>query len=61
VYQYKDASNNLVLVVNGTLSETVTDLSSTLPNAYQATFTITYTYLNRTYTFSMSTIRTSDI
>jgi len=61
VYQYKDASNNLVLVVNGTLSETVTNLSSTLPNTYQATFTITYTYLNRTYTFSMSTVRTSDI
>jgi prepilin-type N-terminal cleavage/methylation domain-containing protein len=61
VYQYKDASNNVVLVVNGTLSETVTDLSSTLPNTYQATFTITYTYLNRTYTFSMSTLRTSDI
>ncbi|HEV2045918.1 MAG TPA: type II secretion system protein [Chthoniobacterales bacterium] len=61
VYQYKDASNNVVLVVNGTLSETVTDLSSTLPNTYQATFTITYTYLNRTYTFSMSTIRSSDI
>src|ERR1700736_3980070 len=61
VYEYKDASNNVVLVVNGTLSETVTDLSSTLPNTYQATFTITYTYLNRNYTFSMSTIRTSDI
>jgi prepilin-type N-terminal cleavage/methylation domain-containing protein len=61
VYQYKDASNSVVLVVNGTLSETVTDLSSTLPNTYQATFTITYTYLNRTYTFSMNTIRTSDI
>jgi type II secretory pathway pseudopilin PulG len=61
VYEYKDANNNVVLVVNGTLSETVTDLSSTLPNTYQATFTITYTYLNRTYTFSRSTIRTSDI
>jgi prepilin-type N-terminal cleavage/methylation domain-containing protein len=61
VYQYKDASNNVVLVVNGTLSETVTDLSSPLSNTYQATFTITYTYLNRTYTFSMSTIRSSDI
>ena len=61
VYQYKDASNNVVLVVNGTVSETVTNLSSTLPNTYQATFTITYTYLNRTYTFSMSTIRSSDI
>ncbi len=64
VYEYKDASNNVVIVVNGTLTETVTDLSSAtpaLPNTYQATFTITYTFRNRTYTYSMSTIRTSDI
>ncbi|HEV3393061.1 MAG TPA: prepilin-type N-terminal cleavage/methylation domain-containing protein [Chthoniobacterales bacterium] len=61
VYQYKDASGNVVLVVNGTLTTTVTDLSSSLPNTYQAVFTLTYTYLNRNYTYSMSTIRTSDI
>jgi prepilin-type N-terminal cleavage/methylation domain-containing protein len=64
VYQYKDASNNAVVVVNGQLTETVTDLSSAtpaLPNTYQATFTITYTFRNRTYTYTMSTIRTSDI
>jgi hypothetical protein len=61
VYEYRDASNNVVLVVNGTLTVTVTDLSGSLPNTYQAVFTLTYTYLNRTYTYSMSTIRTSDI
>ncbi len=61
VYEYRDASNNVVLVVNGTLTETVTDLSGSLPNTYQAVFTITFTYLNRNYTYSVSTIRTSDI
>jgi len=61
VYEYRDASNNVVLVVNGTLNETVTDLSGILPNTYQAVFTITFTYLNRNYTYSISTIRTSDI
>lgn len=61
VYEYRDASNNVVLVVNGTLTETVTDLSASLPNTYQAVFTITFTYLNRPYTYSISTIRTSDI
>ena len=65
VYEYRDASNNVVLVVNGTLTVTVTDLNfaGTTPSSgpFQAVFTITYTYLNRTYTYSMSTIRTSDI
>jgi Tfp pilus assembly protein PilV len=61
VYEYRDASNNVVLVVNGTLSETVTNLSGSLPNTYQATFTITFTFLNRTYTYSVSSIRTSDV
>ncbi|MDQ2950339.1 MAG: type II secretion system GspH family protein [Acidobacteriota bacterium] len=64
VYQYKDASGNVVIVVNGVLTETVTDLSSStpaLPNAYQSVFTITYTFRNRTYTYSVSTIRSSDI
>src|ERR1700730_11672372 len=61
VYQYKNATGNVVLVVNGTLTTTVTDLSSSLPNTYQAVFTLTYTYLNRNYTYSISTIRTSDI
>jgi prepilin-type N-terminal cleavage/methylation domain-containing protein len=61
VYEYRDASNSVVLVVNGTLSVTVTDLSASFPNTYQAVFKLTYTYLNRNYTYYMSTIRTSDI
>ena len=61
VYEYRDVSNNLVLVVNGTLTVNVTDLSASLPNTYQAAFTITFTYLNRNYTYSISSIRTSDI
>src|ERR1700730_11749573 len=58
VYEYKDSNGNVVLVVNGQLTETVTDLSATLPNTYQAVFTVTYTYLNRNYSFSVSSIRT---
>jgi prepilin-type N-terminal cleavage/methylation domain-containing protein len=61
VYEYRDVSNNLVLVVNGTLTVNVTDLSASLPNTYQAAFTITFTYLNRNYAYSISSIRTSDI
>jgi prepilin-type N-terminal cleavage/methylation domain-containing protein len=65
VYQYKDPVNGQTLVVRGTLTETVTDLNfaGTNPSSgpYQAVFTITFKYLNRTYTYSMSTIRTSDI
>lgn len=63
VYEYKDANNNLLIIVNGQLTETVTDLSSAmppLPNTYQAVFTLTYTYRSRIYTYSMSAIRTSD-
>ena len=61
VYQYKDPSSNTIVVVNGQLSVQVTDLSASLPSTYQATFKITYTYLNRNYSFTMSTVRTSDI
>lgn len=64
VYEYKDANNNVVVVVNGQMTETITDLSSAtpaLPNTYQANFTLTYTFRNRSYTYSISTIRTSDI
>ncbi len=62
VYQYKDTSNNTVVVVNGQLALQVTDLTSAgLPNTYQATFRIQYTYLSRQYTYYMNTIRTSDI
>lgn len=61
VYEYRDINNNVVLVVNGTLTTTVTNLSASLPNTYQAVFTITFTYLNRNYTYSISAVRTSDI
>jgi prepilin-type N-terminal cleavage/methylation domain-containing protein len=61
VYEYRDATNNVVLVVNGTLTETVTDLSASQPNTYQAVFTLTFTYLTHDYTYSVSTIRTSDL
>jgi prepilin-type N-terminal cleavage/methylation domain-containing protein len=61
VYQYKDTLNNTIVVVNGQLDVQVADLSASIPNTYQATFRIRYTYLNRSYTFTMSTIRTSDL
>jgi prepilin-type N-terminal cleavage/methylation domain-containing protein len=69
IYEYKDQNNNVIEVVTadpataGGLTETVTDLSTAsppLPNTYQAVFTITYKYRNRTYTYSMTAIRTSD-
>jgi type II secretory pathway pseudopilin PulG len=64
---YQDSSTGVL--VTGTLTTTVSDISSTytqggqtLPlTAYQAVVTLTYTYLNRNYSFSMSAIRTSDI
>ena len=64
---YRDP--NTGVVVTGTLTTSVTDISSTYTQAgvtfplttYQAVVTLTYTYLNRNYSFSMSTIRTSDI
>lgn len=53
------------VVVSGTLSTSVTDVSTTYYGMnmymYQATVTVSYTYLNRNYTFSMSTVRASDI
>ena len=60
---------NTGVVVSGTMTTTVSDISSTYTQGsqtfplrmYQAVVTITYTYLNRDYSFSMSTIRTSDI
>jgi type II secretory pathway pseudopilin PulG len=59
---------NTGVVVSGTMTTTVSDISSTYTQGsrtfpltmYQAVVTITYTYLNRNYSFSMSTIRTSD-
>jgi type II secretory pathway pseudopilin PulG len=63
VYQYKDLANNNIVVVPGIMTTTVTDLNpgSTTIYMYKAVVTVTYTYLNRSYSFSMSTIRTSDI
>ena len=68
VYQFKNPSNGMTVVVNGTLTVAVTDVSATTaPNTYMAVVTITYDYRNRTqargnpYTFSMTAIRTSDI
>jgi len=60
---------NTGVVVSGTMTTTISDISSTYTQGsqtfpltmYQAVVTITYTYLNRNYSFSMSTIRTSDI
>jgi type II secretory pathway pseudopilin PulG len=63
VYQYKDLANNNIVVVPGIMTTTVTDLNpgNTTIYMYKAVVTVTYTYLNRSYSFSMSTIRTSDI
>jgi type II secretory pathway pseudopilin PulG len=68
VYQYKNPSTGMTVVVNGTLTVAVTDVSATTaPNTYMAVVTITYNYLNHdgihqpNYSFSMTAIRTSDI
>lgn len=65
IYQSNDANS---LIVYGTLTETVTALTAafattaneSLAAYHQAVFTITYTYRNKQYSFSMSTLRTSD-
>jgi Tfp pilus assembly protein PilV len=55
------------VVVSGTLSTSVTDVTQTygpynmFMYMYQATVTVNYKYLNRNYSFSMSTVRASDI
>ena len=64
---YQDPKTGVI--VTGTMTTTVTDISSTYSNGsvtfpltmYKAVVTLTYTYLSRNYSFSMSTIRTSDI
>lgn len=68
VYQYKNPSTGMTVVVTGTLTVAVTDVSATtIPNTYMAVVTITYGYLNHDgihqpkYSFSMTAIRTSDI
>ena len=60
---------NTGVIVSGTMTTTVSDVSSTYNNGsytfpvtmYKAVVTISYTYLNRNYSFSMNTIRASDI
>jgi len=64
---YQDPSTGAV--VSGTMTTAVSDISSTYSQSgqtftlttYRAVVTLTYTYLNRSYSFSMTTIRTSDI
>ncbi len=64
---YQDPKTGVI--VTGTMTTTVTDISSTYSNGsvtfpltmYKAVVAINYTYLNRNYSFTMSTIRTSDI
>jgi prepilin-type N-terminal cleavage/methylation domain-containing protein len=64
---YQDPKTGVI--VSGTMTTSVTDISSTYSNGsvtfpltmYKIVVTLTYTYLNRNYSFSMSTIRTSDI
>jgi prepilin-type N-terminal cleavage/methylation domain-containing protein len=65
VYQYKDPVNGTVVVVQGLLQVQVTDLNfaGTNPSSgpYQALFKVSYTYLGRSYSFQVSSIRSSDI
>src|SRR6202030_2353664 len=64
---YQDPKTGVI--VTGTMTTAVTDISSTYTNGsvtfpmtmYKAVVTVNYTYLNRNHSFSMSTIRTSDI
>jgi type II secretory pathway pseudopilin PulG len=64
---YQDPKTGVI--VAGIMTTTVSDISSSYTSGsitfplteYKAVVTINYTYLNRNYSFSMSTIRTSDI
>ena len=53
------------IVVSGTLTTTITDMSTTLNgilmSTYRADVQVTYNYRNRSYSASRSTLRTSDI
>ena len=59
---YQDPNSGVI--VSGTMTVAVDDIT-TLPvlpvNTFRFKITITYTYLNRQYSLSMSTIRASDI
>ncbi|HEY0368863.1 MAG TPA: hypothetical protein VGC85_04655 [Chthoniobacterales bacterium] len=60
---------NTGVIVAGTMTTTVTDISSTYTSGattfslpiYKAVVTVSYRYLGRPYSFSMTTIRASDI
>lgn len=60
---YREASTGIV--VSGTLTTTIADMSTVLAGitmpTYRADVTITYTYRSRNYSFSRSTLRVSDI
>lgn len=56
---YQDPNSGVI--VTGTMTVVVTDISATIANTYRFQITIAYTYLSRNYSLSMSTIRTSDI
>jgi prepilin-type N-terminal cleavage/methylation domain-containing protein len=65
VYQYTDPTSGTVVVVQGQVQVQVTDLNfaGTTPSSgpYQALFRVTYTYRGKNYSYSMSTMRSSDI
>ena len=65
VYQYTDPISGTVVVVQGQAQVQVTDLNfaGTTPSSgpYQALFRVTYTYRGKNYSYSMSTMRSSDI
>ena len=54
-----------VIVVSGTLTTTVTDMSPVLNGIimpiYRSDVRVTYTYRNKSYSFARSTLRASDI
>ncbi len=60
---YREVSTGIV--VSGTLTTTVTDMSTVLNGitmpTYRADVKITYTYRSKTYSVSRSTLRVSDI
>ena len=60
---YKEPTTGVI--VSGTLTTTIADVSPTYNGyvipLYQATVTVTYTYLSRNYSVTMNTVRTSDI
>ena len=56
---------NTGVIVGGTMTTTITDISTTYNGntipMYRASVVLVYTYLGKTYTVAMDTIRTSDI